>query len=154
MSRATIVAGLCGGLAAALLLAPATGTALGKLARARQARTQAAALIEAPPRIMPLVAAAQRVSATDEAAAARFVAARVRALAAQGGVLVEQVQLVPARGGLVRVRLRLSGPDKAVVALADRLERDAPLVRMNRWTVMALGKGDVRLEGEAVSAWR
>jgi len=37
MNRATLIAGVAGGLAAVALLAPATGTALGKLERARTA---------------------------------------------------------------------------------------------------------------------
>lgn len=155
MTRASIMAGACGGLAAALLLAPATGTALGKLARAREARAEAAALASpALGKPLPLIPSALQIPATNERNAARALADRVRTLAARGGVLVEQAEPVATRGGLVRLRLRLSGPDKAVVELADRLEREGPLVRLRDWRVVALGDGGVRLDGEAVSAWR
>jgi len=86
--------------------------------------------------------------------AAAALAQRVKRLAADGGVLVEQAARVPGGEGLVRLRLRLSGPDKAVVALTDRIEREAPLLRFASWQVSALAGGGLRVEGEAVAAWR
>jgi hypothetical protein len=154
MTRATLIAGAAGGLLAVLLLAPATGTALGELSRARAARAEAAAFDTRSPTSLPLVAPALRIVAPNEAEAARALASRVRTLAAQGGVLVEQAQGVRGSAGLARLRLRLSGPDKAVIALADRLERDAPLLRLRSWQITALGDGGLRLDGEAVAAWR
>lgn len=155
MNRATLIAGIGGGLAVLALLAPVTGTALGELGRAREAVRVARAAARAPvARPVPLTAAGLRAPGGTEAAAGEALAGRVRRLAAEGGVLVEQAGRMPGAEGLVRLRLRLSGPDKAVVALADRIEREAPLMRFAAWRVAALPGGGVRLEGEAVAAWR
>lgn len=155
MNRATLIAGLGGGLIALVLLAPTTGTALGELARARAAVDAARVAANAPAaRPVPLTAARLRAPGGNEGAAAAALTGRVRRLAAEGGVLVEQAAPVPGGEGLVRLRLRLSGPDKAVIALADRIEREAPLTRFAAWRVAALPGGGVRLEGEAVAAWR
>jgi len=155
MNRATLIAGIAGGLGALALLAPATGTALGKLARARGAAVQAQMAVSAPKAaLVPMTAAGLRAPGRTEAAAANGLVARVRKLAADGGVLVEQAAHTPAGEGLVRLQLRLSGPDKAVVALVDRIEREAPLLRFATWRATALPGGSVRIEGEAVAAWR
>jgi len=155
MNRATLIAGVLGGLTAAAALAPATGTALGKLAHAREAAGKAQAAVSAPARApVPLIAAGLRAPGGNEAAAARGLVAHVRKVAAAGGVLVEQV--APGRGGegLVKLQFRLSGPDKAVVALVDRIEREAPLLRFAAWRASALPGGGLRIEGEVVAAWR
>lgn len=155
MNRATLIAGIVGGLAAVALLAPATGTALGKLARARTAAIEAQAAARAPTRAaVPLTAEGLRAPGGNEAAAAGALTARVRRLAAEGGVLVEQAARAPGGEGLVKVQLRLSGPDKAVVALTDRIEREAPLLRFAAWRANALPGGGLRIESEAVAAWR
>lgn len=155
MNRATLIAGIGGGLVAVALLAPATGTALGKLGRARDALAEARAAVRAPVRApVQLTAAGLRAPGGSEAAAAGALAARVRKLAADGGVLVEQAVRAPGGEGLVKLQLRLSGPDKAVVALADRIERAAPLLRFAAWRASALPGGGLRIEGEAVAAWR
>jgi hypothetical protein len=155
VNRATLIAGVGGGLAAVALLAPATGTALGKLARARgavvEARTAARPPVAAP---VPLTAPEMRAPGGNEVAAAGVLVARVRKLAAEGGVLVEQAARVPGSAGLTKLKLRLSGPDKAVVALTDRIEREAPLLRFAAWRASALPGGGLRIEGEAVAAWR
>ncbi|WP_423602260.1 hypothetical protein [Sphingomonas sp. MS122] len=155
MNRATLIAGVGGGLAVLALLAPATGTALGKLMRAREAAAGARLAAAAPrPAAVPLAAPGLRAPGASETEAARGLAGRVRRLAAEGGVLVEQAAPVVAGEGLARLRLRLSGPDKAVVALADRIERGTPLTRFAAWRMTALPGGGLRLEGEAVAAWR
>lgn len=155
MNRATLMAGVGSGLAVVALLAPATGTALGKLSRARTGLIEARAAVSAPVRApVPLTAAGLRAPGGNEAAAAGAIAARVRKLAAEGGVLVEQAGHVPAGEGLVKLHLRLSGPDKAVVALTNRIEHEAPLLRFAAWRVSALAGGGLRVEGEAVAAWR
>lgn len=155
MNRATLIAGVGGGLAVLALLAPATGTALGELSRARTAADAARAAVNAPVRAaVPLTAAGLRAPGGNEVAAAGAIAARVRKLAADGGVLVEQAARVPADEGLVKLQLRLSGPDKAVIALTDRIEREAPLLRFAVWRASALAGGGLRIEGEAVAAWR
>lgn len=155
MNRATLIVGIGGGLAAVALLAPATGIALGKLARARETVVEARIAARAPARaVVPLTAVALRAPGGSEAAAAGALTARVRKLAAEGGVLVEQAARVPAGEGLAKLQLRLSGPDKAVVALTDRIEREAPLLRFAAWRASALPGGGLRIEGEAVAAWR
>jgi hypothetical protein len=155
MNRATLTAGLGGGLLAALLLAPATGTALGELARARTARAEAAGLAARPQGALPpLLPSNLRISGGDAGQGAQAAVTRIRTLAAASGVLVEQADPLPAEGGIIRLRLRLSGSGKAVVALIDRIEREAPLIRLRSWQVRALGEGGLRLEGEAVAAWR
>ena len=155
MNRVTLIAGIGGGLVALALLAPATGTALGKLERARGAVAAARAAANAPARApVPLTAVGLRAPGGNEAAVARALAERVRKLAAEGGVLVEQAARAPGGEGLVKLQLRLSGPDKAVVALTDRIEREAPLLRFAAWRASALPGGSLRIEGEAVAAWR
>lgn len=155
MNRATLIAGIVGGVAAVALLAPATGTALGELERARTAVAEARATVRAPVRaVVPLTAANLRAPGGSEAVAASALADRVRRLAAEGGVLVEQAARAPGGEGLVKLQLRLSGPDKAVVALTDRIEREAPLLRFASWRASALAGGGLRVEGEAVAAWR
>lgn len=155
MNRATLIAGVGSGLASVVLLAPATGTALGKLGRARDAVAEARVAVSAPARApVPLTAAGLRATGGTEAAAAGALTARVQKAAADGGVLVEQASRVPGAEGLVKLHLRLSGPDKAVVALMDRIEREAPLLRFAAWRASALPGGGLRIEGEAVAAWR
>lgn len=154
MNRPTLIAGVGGGLLAVLLLAPAVGEALGALTRARADRAAVDMSGRTAPGVPPMVRSALRVPATSEAEAARAMAARIRSLAAAGGVLVEQADAAGGGAGVARLRLRLSGPDKAVVALADRLDREAPLLRLRQWQVSALAGGGLRLEGEAVAAWR
>lgn len=155
MNRASLLAGIAGGLLILLLLAPATGSAVGQLQAARHARATAAIAATAPVRpAAPLVRADLRLPGDNAARAGRALATRIRSLAAAGGVLVEQMQMRPSGDGLVRLQVRVSGPDKAVIALADRIEREAPLVRLRDWQVVALAGGALRIEGEAVAAWR
>ncbi|WP_431469912.1 hypothetical protein [Sphingosinithalassobacter sp. LHW66-3] len=143
------------GLVLALLLAPATGAALGRLAEARAERARLALLADAPAAVAPpLVVPASAIEAPDAMAARRQLARRIRAAAGQGGLLVEELSLARAPVGLVAVKLRLSGPEKSVLALADALERGSPLVRLRGWALAPLPEGGIRLEGEAVAAWR
>jgi hypothetical protein len=122
---------------------------------ARSVRAIAAARADAP-RQPPaaLVAPGLTVEGGSGNAAAAAMAARIRKLAAGGGVLVEAASRGDAGPGLTRLRVRLSGPANAVIALADSVERDAPLTRFASWRVTALADGGVRLEGELVGAWR
>lgn len=154
MTRAALFLGLGIGASAMALLAPATGTALGELRRARGERLAAAAVREPASARVALLASTLRLSARDESGARRAFAAQVRELAARGGVLVEQLRPLPGGAGLVRMQLRLSGRDKAVIALVDQLERGTPLIRFDRWRAVALGEDGVRIEGEAVGTWR
>jgi len=142
-----LVAGAGAGLLAALLLAPATGDALGRLADARAEQAQlVTAVAEAKRPASALVTPGLAV------ADALALAVRIRERAKAGGVLVEQAEPLGS-DRLALVRLRLSGPEKSVIAMIDALEREAPLVRL-QWQLTALPGGGVRLSGEAVAARR
>lgn len=155
MNRATMIAGIGGGLLAVGVLAPMTGTALGDLAKARAQQGAAAtraAIPDAPE--PPLLGTDLRMPGANGPRAAAAGIARVKAWAASGGVLVEQAEPVSTESGLVRWRVRLSGANKAVIALVDRIERERPLQRLARWQATALPEGGLRFEGEMVAAWR
>ncbi len=137
------------GLLLALLLAPATGAALGKLAAARTDRAMLAAQLAAPQGPPPPLVVSGLALEGDGAR----LAANIRERARSGGVLVEEAADITGPGRVVVLRLRLSGPEKAVLALADSLERDAPLVRLRSWRLMGIA-GGVRLTGEAVAVRR
>lgn len=153
MNRAT---GIAGGTAAALALALLAVPVLNAIDRLGTARRSAATALAARPSGPPpaLVASDWRTPGGNSIAAGRSTAARIRALAARDGVLVEEAEPVAMTGGLARVRLRLSGNEKAVIALIDAIERERPLTRMATWQSEALGDGGMRLSGEAVAAWR
>jgi hypothetical protein len=148
-----LLAGALGGLAAMLLLAPATGDALGRLAKARQQRAALAAQAAAPAIETGLVAPGLAWRAPTGGEAAARLLAGVRGAAGRAGVLVEEARVLSAPGGLVRVQLRASGSEEAVLSLAEALERQRPLVRFARWRLAALPSGGVRLDGEVVAPW-
>lgn len=133
------------GLALMLVLAPATGNALGELARARAERIRLAQVVAVPGNDSPLVAP-ELVNGD-----ANVLAGRIRDRARAGGVLVEELVALPGNGRLVAVRLRLSGTEQAVLALADALERGSPLARLRAWRLTPIPEGGVRLLGEAVA---
>ncbi|WP_404337508.1 hypothetical protein AB2M62_02465 [Sphingomonas sp. MMS12-HWE2-04] len=139
------------GLLAAALLAPAAGTALDRLAGERASRAQLAAERSAPP-AAPLVAPDLAIRAPDEAGARAAILARVQRLAKTGGVLVEETAPVR-RAPLAALRLRISGPEKSVIALADALERERPLMRLHSWRLEPIA-GGVRLTGEVIAPWQ
>ena len=144
MKPSPMTVGVGAGLLAALLLAPFVGSSLGALTAAR---VELSRLKQPMPRSAPLVASGLM---TDAAA----LASRIRADAKQGGVLVEEIAERRDGVALIRLRLRLSGPEKAVIALADSLERGSPLVRLRIWRLLPLPGGGVRLVGEAVAVRR
>lgn len=151
MKLPPLAIGAGAGLLAALLLAPATGTAIGKLATARSEHAAAAT----PPAAGVAVAAPDLAfDVADPAAARAATMARVQRLAKAGGVLVEETSAAQAPAGLVALRIHVSGPEKAVIALADTLERERPLVRLRAWRIEPVAGGGVRLIGEGVAAWR
>ncbi len=138
------------GLAAALLLAPATGTAIGTLAAARAERARLAALA-AEPAAEPVIAApGLGLGADDPAAGRAAIMARVQGLAKAGGVLVEETSAASAPAALVALRIRVSGAEKAVIAFADTLERGRPLMRLRSWRIEPI-PGGVRLIGEVLA---
>lgn len=155
MKLPPIVIGGLAGLAAALLLAPTTGTALGSLAAARAEHARLAALAARPASPPPLLAPGLGLHLADPAAGRAAIQQRVRGLAQAGGVLVEEMSVAQAPAGVAALRIRLSGAEKAVVALTDALERGKPLMRLRTWRVEPITEGDgVRLTGEVVAAWQ
>lgn len=151
MSRRPILWGVLAGLLLAALLAPWTGAALGTLAKARTARAVALATAAAPAANGPVLRPELAFPRRDAGAAVR---ARIERLARAGGVLVESVTPVAAPAPLVAVAFRISGPEKAVLALVDGLERDRPLVRFRDWRVVPAEGGGVRLSGTLIGAVR
>lgn len=144
--------GTAAGLVAGLLLAPAAQSALDRLATARAAHARLLAEQAATPAAPPL-APALILAADDGAAARARIMARVRGLAQTGGLLVEGTSAGTAPAQLAVVRIRVSGAEKAVLALADALERERPLIRLRSWRIEPI-PGGVRLTGEAIAAWR
>jgi hypothetical protein len=145
--------GAAAGLVAVLALLPATGDALNRLATARAAHARMEGEKALPP-VAPPIAPPLILAADDAAAARARIMARVQALARAGGVLVEETSGIEAPARLVALRIRVSGAEKAVLALADALERDRPLVRLRSWRIEPIQGGGVRLVGEAVAVWR
>jgi hypothetical protein len=153
MKLPLLLIGIAGGLAAVLALAPATGTALGQLASARNERVRLEAVASQPGSADRIVAEGMGLSAADAAAGRGAIMARVQRLARTGGVLVEETSAVEVPEGLAGLRIRISGAEKAVLALADKLERERPLVRLATWRIEPVN-GGVRLTGRAMAAWR
>ncbi|MCA1196808.1 hypothetical protein K9B35_02410 [Sphingomonas sp. R647] len=155
MRRGSVAMGLGGGLVAVALLAFPALDALEALWSARQTRADLTASLAAPRApVRPLVAPGLAIAAADRASAARSLAGRIRASAASAGVLVEVLSSAPSQSGIVTLRVRLSGPEKAVVAMLDGMERGTPLTRFRSWRASALADGGVRVEGEMVAAWQ
>lgn len=155
MSQRHLAAGLGIGLAVVAVLALPMAEALSGLWSARQQRADLEARLVAPaPAVAPLTAPALAIKAGDRATASRDLARQLRARAASAGVLVETLAPTAPLPGLVMLRLRMSGPEKAVIALTGEIERGTPLTRFRSWRVAALSDGGVRVEGEVVAAWR
>lgn len=138
------------GLLALALLAPVTGKALSELAAARASRAQLAQTVALPERRAPIVADDLALAVSDAAAARAAMMARLQRLAKAGGVLVEETNGVEVPDGLAALRVRVSGAEKAVLALADAFEREQPLMRFRRWSIEPVA-GGVRLAAEAVA---
>lgn len=153
MTLPPLLAGSAGGLIAILLLAAPTSAAIDDLQAAHAERASAIAAAKIPPARTSLVAEAQVIAAANREAANAALIARIRQRAGRGAVLVEDAAPLTDAGGLARVRVRLSGSEDAVIALADGLERDAPLARFARWRIEADGAA-VRLQGEVIAPWR
>ncbi|PCD03705.1 hypothetical protein COC42_04960 [Sphingomonas spermidinifaciens] len=150
MSRAVWIGGGAG-LALAALAWSGAGDALARLDAARAIAADARA--EAAP-IDRLADAPWRLQAPSARAAAAAVAARIRDGAKRNGVLVERAGAgAPVGPGLARLDLSLSGPEKAVLAVADAIERESRGARWERWRLEATA-GGVRLSGSVAVAWR
>jgi hypothetical protein len=142
--------GIAAGLGALLLLSPLTGKALGDLAKARDDRARLAEAVALPERQTPILPEGVALAAADPAAARAAMMARIQRLAKAGGVLVEETNAIEAPAGLAALRVRVSGAEKAVLALADAFERERPLMRFRSWRIEPIA-GGVRLTGEAVA---
>lgn len=69
--------------------------------------------------------------------------------------MVEEASVAQAPAGVAALRIRVSGAEKAVIALADALERGRPLMRMRNWRIEPIPEGGgIRLIGEVVAAWQ
>lgn len=154
MKAPPLAIGIGAGLLAALLLAPATGDALGTLSTVRAEHARLSALAASPADDRPLLAPGLTVEAADIAAARAAMMQRIQTLAKAGGVLVEETSAAPAAPGLAVLRIRVSGAEKAVFALADGVERARPLMRLRRWRLDPVPGGGVRLTGDLVAAWQ
>lgn len=151
IARAWALAGAAGLALAAALCVP-MAAALDRLADAREHRGRVVAALAAPP---PAPVAAGALAAADRAAATRTLAAQVRTAATAGGLLVETLAAAdPGAPGLAALDLRLSGPEKAVLAFADRAERGRPLARFARWRIAAGEGGSIRLDARLVAPWQ
>lgn len=150
MRPSPLLFGIGAGLVGLLLLLPFTGTALGDLAAARMQHTRTMQVAALPERQAPILAKGSALDAMDAAAGRAAMMARVQRLAKAGGVLVEETSAADAPEGLVALRLRVSGAEKAVLALADAFERERPLMRFRSWTLEPIA-GGVRLTAEAVA---
>lgn len=155
MSRARVATAAGLGLLAVTLLALPMAQSLSELWSARQHRANLEASLAAPvPTAGPLTTPDAAIAAGDAGRAMRGVAQQLRARAASAGVLIEALAPAASQPGLVMLRVRFSGPEKAVVALVDEIERGTPLIRFRSWKAEALDGGGVRVEGEVVAAWR
>lgn len=146
--------GVAGGVAALLVLSPFTADALGKLDAARTVRARLAQDARQPEAAAPLLKPGLALEAPDEPAARALILARIAGLSKAGGVLVETVNPLPMPNGSAAVRLRVSGAEKAVLAFADALERQRPVMRLRAWRVEPIGDGGVRLSGEVLAPWQ
>jgi hypothetical protein len=150
MKVPSLALGVGAGLLVAALLTPLTGKALGELTAARAARSQLASAAAMPDRAPALAVRGLALAAPDAAAGRAIMMARLQRLAKAGGVLVEETNAIETPEGLVALRVRVSGAEKAVLALADAFEREAPLMRFRYWSIVPVA-GGVRLSGEAVA---
>lgn len=150
MRPSPLALGIGTGLALLLATAPLTGDALGDLATARERRAQMARAAALPERPVPIVEKGSALGVPDAAAGRAAMMARLQRLAKAGGVLVEETAAAAAPEGVAALRVRVSGAEKAVVALADGFEREQPLMRFRSWRIEPVA-GGVRLTGEAVA---
>lgn len=150
MSRPILIGALTGG-ALAIAIWPSAQDALARydVARVAAAQDQAAAGIDRLP------VATFRLVAGSAPRAQAIAAARLRNAARAGGVLIERLAPMPPLGpGIARVGLTISGSEKAVLTLADAMERGGRGMRLRGWKIEALPGGAVRLSGELAAAWR
>ncbi|MBR0551018.1 hypothetical protein [Stakelama marina] len=150
-----LFAGAVAGMLAAFFLAIPMRHSLGELTRARAGLSALRSAIEDTGTDRPLIAGNKVLRAASARAARAAIGNRVRGLANRGGVLVEAMGAGGDAGeGLAAVSVRLSGNEKAVIALADAIERGDPVMRFGSWRIRAIADGTVRLQGVLVAPWR
>ncbi|WP_315764255.1 hypothetical protein [Sphingomonas sp. Y38-1Y] len=150
MTRAALIGGGVGAALAALAW-PSARASLDRLDAVRagvaEDRAQAAPVDTVPN-------AAWRLRAGSAPSALASVAQRVRQAASGNGVLVEREAAAdPIGPGVAQIDLTLSGPEKAVLAIADRVEREGAGARWQSWRLQP-APGGVRLSGSVAVAWR
>lgn len=142
-----------GGGIGLVLAALAWSGAADSLARLDAARAMAADARAAAAPVDRLADAAWRRRARSATAALSAVAIDARRRAQANGVLVERaVAAAPDGPGLARLDLSLSGPEKAVLTVADAIEREGAGTRWAAWRLTA-APGGVRLSGSVAVAW-
>jgi hypothetical protein len=154
MRAPPLLGGVGAGLLALVLLATPTDHALDRLSRAQAERDALTATLVDHRAPAPLIDPEQAIAASNAASARAAMLRRVQDLAKAGGVLIEDSHALPLLQGLAGLAVHLSGPEKAVIALADATERGRPLMRWRRWQLEPIAGGSVRLSGELVAAWQ
>jgi hypothetical protein len=56
--------------------------------------------------------------------------------------------------GLLRSKFRVSGPEYQVASIISELESNAPLLRMDQWTLRRDSEGIIALEASMVAGWQ
>jgi hypothetical protein len=145
------IGGVIAGAALAALLMPVAVESLDHLAQLHAARAANAAQAASPaPDTADL-----RLPSGSAARGAALLVARVRRVAGSNGVLVERAGAgKPLSPGIAEVDVALSGSEKAVLSVADAIEREMPGTRWRTWRIAAMPGGAVRFQGEAAVAWR
>lgn len=138
------------GVAVLLAFAPWTGSKLGELSMLRAEHARLTAIADRPMVSSALVPAGLAVGTSDVKAAQAHVARRIQERSKKAGLLVEQIRPTAAPAPLVGVHVQLSGAENAVLAFADALEREKPMLRFRSWRVEALA-GGVRLSGDLIA---
>ena len=146
--------GAAAGAVVLLVLSPVVADALAALDAARTVHARLGEAAKRPDTAAPLVRSGMAMAAPDETAARALILARVNGLSKAGGVLVETVGAAPMPHGLAGLRLRVSGAEKAVLAFAEALERQRPVMRLRSWKVEPIAGGSIRLSGEVLAPWQ
>tara|TARA_B100000678_G_scaffold278266_1_gene272856 strand:- start:80 stop:529 length:450 start_codon:yes stop_codon:yes gene_type:complete len=143
------------GMAGAFAMTPAAIAELDARSEARlDLATLKARVAAAQQPQPPLLSPARTLRAGDATEARAKLASSLRRAAAGQGVLVEAIDPMTADKGLVRFSVRLSGNEKAVIALADEIERQDPVTRFADWRIEAVAQGQVRLSAQMIAPWQ
>ncbi|TKD53121.1 hypothetical protein [Sphingomonas baiyangensis] len=151
IARPVMAGALAGGVLAIAASVVVLAPALDRRTQAGAAQSRLEQALDRAP-VAPL-AEAQETGSAQAAVAATLAVTRRSAAAA--GVLVERATpATPAAPHVARLAMRLSGPEKAVLSLADGIVRGVPGAQWRSWRLTALPGGALQLDGEMVLAWR